>query len=98
LVCMNVRTGASAWREKGLRSFRKGSLLLVGGQLIILGEDGTLTLAEAAPTGYRARATYRVSLNKCWTVPAWADGRLYVRDEAQLSGLEMPTAPAVAGK
>jgi outer membrane protein assembly factor BamB len=98
LVCMNVRTGTVAWREKGLRSFRKASLLLVGGHLITLGEGGTLTLAEADPTVYREKAAFPVSTNKCWTVPAWADGRLYVRDEAQLVCLEMPTVATVAGK
>jgi outer membrane protein assembly factor BamB len=98
LVCMNVRTGAIVWREKGIRSFRKGSVLLVGGQLIILSEEGTLWLAEATPEGYRAKASVRVSTNKCWTVPAWADGRLYVRDESQIVCLEMPATPTVAGR
>ncbi len=89
LVCMNVRTGVAAWREKGIRSFRKGSLLIAAGHLLILGESGTLTLAEATPDGYHEKATCRVSEHKCWTVPVLADGRLYIRDESQLLCLDV---------
>jgi outer membrane protein assembly factor BamB len=89
LVCLGVRTGEVAWREKGARTFRKGSLLIADGRLLVLGEDGTLTLADAAPEGFRARASFRVSSGKCWTVPALAGGKLYVRDEAMLVCLEL---------
>jgi outer membrane protein assembly factor BamB len=84
LACMNVRTGELAWRQRGVRSLRKGSLLIAEGHLLILGEDGTLTLAEATPAAYREQAAVRVSPNKCWTVPTLAGGRLYVRDEGRL--------------
>jgi outer membrane protein assembly factor BamB len=89
LVCMDARTGRVEWREKGHRSFRKGSLLAAGEHLIILGEDGTLCVAEATPAGYRQTASWRVSANKCWTVPALAGGRLYVRDESQIVCLDL---------
>jgi outer membrane protein assembly factor BamB len=96
LVCMDARTGREEWREKGHRSFRKGSLLAAGGQLVLLGEDGTLYLAGATPAGYRQAAAWRVSQNKCWTVPALAAGRLYVRDESQLVCLELGDCPQAA--
>jgi outer membrane protein assembly factor BamB len=89
LVCMNVRSGEIAWREKGARSFRKGSLLIAAGHLFILGEGGTLTLVEATPTGYHEKAALRVSEQKCWTVPTLADQLLYIRDEAQLLCLDL---------
>jgi outer membrane protein assembly factor BamB len=84
LVCMDVRTGKTLWREKGIRSFKKGSLLISDGHLIILSEYGKLHLAEATPEGYREKAHFQVSENKCWTVPILAAGRLYVRDESCL--------------
>ncbi len=84
LVCMNVRTGSITWREKGIRSFKKGSIIGVEGHLLLFGESGSLTLIEAAPTEYRERATCRVSQTRCWTPPALADGRLYIRDDAQI--------------
>jgi outer membrane protein assembly factor BamB len=89
LVCMDIRTGKICWREKGIRTFKKGSLLIAGGDLIILGESGKLALAEASPSGYREKATVQVSTNKCWTVPVVASGRLYVRDEGCLRCLDL---------
>jgi outer membrane protein assembly factor BamB len=89
LVCMDVRTGRTAWRQRGFRRFQKGSLLIARDLLIILSESGTLYLAEATPEGYRETASCRVSVNKCWTVPVLAGGRLYVRDEGQLTCLDL---------
>jgi outer membrane protein assembly factor BamB len=89
LVCLNVRTGEPVWREKGARTFRKGSLLIAAGHLLVLGEGGKLTLAEASPAGYHEKASCRVSEHKCWTVPALAGRRLYVRDESQLLCLDL---------
>jgi len=89
LVCMNVRGGEIVWREKGLRSFRKGSVALADGRLFVLGESGTLALADATPSGYREKASLRVSENKCWTAPIVAEGKIYVRDESQIVCLNL---------
>jgi len=84
LTCMDVRTGDALWRLRPDRGFKKGSLLIADGYLIVLDESGKLALAEAAPDGYRQRASFQVSQNKCWTVPVLAGGRLYIRDESRL--------------
>jgi outer membrane protein assembly factor BamB len=89
LVCLEIRTGRVVWREKGQRSFKKGSLLAADGHLIIQGESGQVFLVEATPAGYREKAAFTMSTNKCWTVPALADGRLYVRDEGQISCFDL---------
>ncbi len=86
LTCMELRTGKVVWKERG---FKKGSPLIADGHLIILGESGQLALAEATPQGYREKASYRVSRNKCWTVPALANGKLYIRDEEQVLCLDL---------
>jgi outer membrane protein assembly factor BamB len=84
LACMDVRTGVILWRLRGDRGFKKGSLLIADGRLIVMDESGKLVLADAAPEGYRERASFQVSQNKCWTVPVLAGGRLYIRDESHL--------------
>jgi outer membrane protein assembly factor BamB len=89
LVCMDVRTGRIVWREKGARSFRKGSLLIADGLLLILGEGGTLTLAVATPEGYKEKASFSLTPNKCWTVPVLAGGKLYVRTESEILCLDL---------
>jgi outer membrane protein assembly factor BamB len=84
LVCMDLRMGRVVWRERSARRFGKGNLLIADGQLIVLGEDGTVTLADATPAGFHAKASCRVSRSKCWTPPALAGGKLYIRDESQI--------------
>jgi outer membrane protein assembly factor BamB len=84
LVCMEVRTGNVVWREKGIRTFGKGSLLVADDRLIVMCEDGNLILADANPASYKPISTFRVFPNKSWTVPVLADGKLYARDESQI--------------
>lgn len=84
LVCMEIRTGAIVWREKCIRTYRKGSLIAAAGHLIIVGEAGSLSLVEATPEHYKEKATCRFSQTRCWTPPAIAAGLLYVRDDAQI--------------
>jgi outer membrane protein assembly factor BamB len=81
LVCMDFRTGKVLWKKK---DFKKGSLLVADGRLIILGESGNLALAEATPEEYREISSFPFSTKKCWTVPVVANGRLYVRDEEKI--------------
>jgi outer membrane protein assembly factor BamB len=77
LTCMNFRTGEVRWKERG---FKKGSLILADGHLIVLGESGKLALAKATPEGYVEETAYQFPSSKgCWTAPSLADGVLYVR-------------------
>jgi outer membrane protein assembly factor BamB len=89
LVCMELRSGKSDWREKGYRTFGKGSLLIADSQLIVLGESGKLFFADATPAGYFERASIQVSPNKCWTAPIIAHGKLYVRTESEIICLDL---------
>lgn len=85
LTCLELRTGKEKWSRRG---FDKGSLLIADGHLVILGEKGKLALAEATPAGYREQASYHVLDGKCWSVPVFAGGKLYVRDEEQVLCLD----------
>ncbi|HXG11547.1 MAG TPA: PQQ-binding-like beta-propeller repeat protein [Gemmataceae bacterium] len=86
LVCMEFRTGKVRWKERG---FDKGSLTIADGHLFILGEQGTLALAEATPEAYREKSRCQPFQGKCWTVPVLCNGRLYLRDEAKVLCLEV---------
>lgn len=84
LVCLDFRTGEVRWKERG---FGKGSLLIADGLLIVYGESGEVALAEASPEAYRERSRFRFSTQgaSCWSVPALAEGRLYLRDQEKLA-------------
>jgi outer membrane protein assembly factor BamB len=86
LTCMDLRTGAVRWHESG---FQKGSLLRVDGYLLVLGERGNMALLEASPREGRPLATAQPFRGHCWTMPALAGGRLFVRNEQQVLCLDL---------
>lgn len=77
LKCMDFASGEVRWTHdwKGM-----GSLTAAGGKLILLGEQGELTVAEASPEGFKPTARAQVLTGKCWTVPVLAQGRIYCRN------------------
>jgi outer membrane protein assembly factor BamB len=77
LSCVEWSTGTLKWSE---RSLRRGSLLVAEGRLVALSENGTLAVAPATPEGYKPILAARVLTGRCWTSPALARGRLYLRN------------------
>ena len=62
LVCVDAATGEPRWRQK----VYAGSLIRVGGHLLILGEQsGTLRVVEATPEAYRSVAEAAVLERGC---------------------------------
>jgi outer membrane protein assembly factor BamB len=92
LKCLNLLTGQELWSRSG---FGRGGVLLVDGILLVLSEKGDLVLVEPAPEGYveLGRATlfpgYDPNRNKCWNVPAIADGKVYARSTAEAVCLDL---------
>ncbi len=88
LTCLEFETGKVAWTER--RAFGKGSVLAAGDVLVVLGENGELALVEATPTAFRRLASHRFSQRpQCWSAPALAQGKLYVRDDEKIVCLEV---------
>jgi outer membrane protein assembly factor BamB len=78
LRCIHLPTGQLKWSTK---SPPFGSLLGLGqDKLLILSEKGELTLALASPTGFKAISRVQVMGGVCWTPPAIANGRIYLRN------------------
>ena len=86
LRCIEANTGAKQWATRG---FGKGSLLLVDGHLIVLGDGGKLALVEATPSGYKEKANAQILQGKCWTVPTLAGGKLYLRNQKEVVCLDL---------
>ena len=82
LTCLDFHTGKPKWKTGG---FNRGSLIAADGRLIILGESGTLALAEASPKAYREISKFPFCDERTWTVPTLSGGRLYVRNEKELA-------------
>lgn len=91
-TCIDIATGAVRWR---VDNFGRGGTLLVDDRLLVLTEKGDLVLAEANPDAYvelarfNAIPDYHGTTNKCWNVPAIANGRVYVRSTAQAACFDL---------
>jgi len=75
--CLHLPTGALKWTSKA-PGF--GSLILAGNKLVVLSEKGELLLGQPSPEEFKPLARAKVLSGVCWTPPALADGRLYVRN------------------
>ncbi|MGO9110035.1 MAG: PQQ-binding-like beta-propeller repeat protein [Thermoguttaceae bacterium] len=76
MKCVEIATGKVKWSHPG---FGQGNVILVGNRLVAMAEDGNLVIVEAAPDAYKEIARTKAFDDKCWTTPAFADGKIYVR-------------------
>ena len=77
LRCLDLETGSVKWGEKG---FGQGSIIAAGDRLIVLSDQGELSVVRANPAKFELLARFQVIGGKCWTAPVLAQGRLYVRN------------------
>jgi len=89
-VCADARTGQTRWSQPGFGLGRKdyASTIAVGKNLLVLSEDGTLLLLAASPEKYTELARTQVCGNT-WSFPAYANGKLYVRDARSLQCIDL---------
>ena len=76
LQCVELATGEVKWSKKG---FGPGNCILVGQKLVVLSDSGELVLVKAAPEAYEELARAKVLRGKCWSTPAYSDGKVFVR-------------------
>lgn len=86
LQCVELATGEIKWRERG---FGPGNCILVDDKLIVLSDAGELVIAKASPEGYQEISRTKVLDGKCWSTPAYSDGRVYVRSTQQGACLQL---------
>jgi enterochelin esterase-like enzyme len=93
LTCMNASNGERVWRS---RPPGGDGLILVDGHLVIWGSKGNVVVAEASPEGYRERARIQALGGSSLTWPAFADGRVYVRNLSEMAAVEVTVGGAAA--
>jgi hypothetical protein len=74
------------WRD---RSVARATLLGVGRRLLILDEDGKLTLATPTESGLTIHAQAQVFSGRSWTVPTLLGTKLFARDRKEIVALEL---------
>jgi outer membrane protein assembly factor BamB len=86
LASVDVKSGQRDW--KGGR-YGFGQLLLADGYLIVLTEKGELVLVKATPESLQEVAKFQALEGKTWNVPAYADGKLLVRNQTEMAAYQL---------
>jgi outer membrane protein assembly factor BamB len=88
ITCLEARTGKQFWKKDKVGYFHAGLLRTGDGKVLVLNDSGVLTLLEVDDKGAREVARAKVC-GGTLVSPALADGRLYVRDGAEVICLQM---------
>jgi len=86
LSAVEAKTGKILWQQRG---FQRANTLYADGKLIILDEDGNLSLATVSAQGLKVLGTTQSLLkNNAWTPPTLVGSRLYIRDRHEMMALD----------
>jgi outer membrane protein assembly factor BamB len=86
LTCLDAATGETRWKAG---RYGHGQFVLADGHLVLLSEDGDLALVRATPEGHREIARFPVLDGKTWNHPALDEGRLLVRNLAEMAAFDL---------
>jgi outer membrane protein assembly factor BamB len=75
-ACLDLRTGQPRWETEG-----GNAALLIGGTLILIHHAGEMRFGRISPTAYQQLAAGDAGMREIKAVPAYWNGRLYVRNE-----------------
>lgn len=89
LICIEAATGRQAWSKEGYFSTSAdkahAGLIVMKDRILVLTDGGEIALFAATPEEFKEFGRAQVcGIN--WCNPAYADGRLYVRDGVKNTG------------
>lgn len=76
LQCVELATGEIKWSQRG---YGPGNCILAGDKLVVLSDAGELVIVAATPDRYQELSRAKILSGKCWSTPAYSDGKLFVR-------------------
>ncbi len=86
-VCLEFTTGKVAWREDRPPGHGSAAVAAADGQVYFRYDDGTMTLIQTSPEGYKLNGKFKLPDNSGkpnWSHPVIANGKLYLRDQGTL--------------
>lgn len=86
LTCLDPATGERQWKNG---RYGYGQVMLAGGHLIVLTEDGNLALVRATPERYEEIVRFPAIEGKTWNHPAMAYGYLLVRNLNEMAAYDL---------
>ena len=91
LAGFDWRTGKIAWRK---RLFHMAQCLYVDGKVIILDQEGNLSMARFTPEGPEVMGTMPITERVSWTAPTLVGTQLFVRDRKSILALDLSASGA----
>ena len=91
-VCLNT-DGEIVWSSGKPNRFGIGPFMIADDKVLLLDDDGTLTMLRASLTGYEQLAQYPVLHgHSAWAPMAMVDGKLLLRDSKNLACIDLSAA------
>ncbi len=91
-VCVEIRTGKQAWSKDGYISsagdHAYASFVVLGRNILALTDGGQIVLFAADPQEFKEKGAAQLC-GKTFCNPAYADGRLYLRDARELMCVQL---------
>jgi len=85
--CLDLKTGAIKWEERAQGRY---GFLALGKHIVCVHEGGSLQLIEATPQEYKVVGELpNLLAKKTWAAPAFADGKLYLRDQQHVVCIDL---------
>lgn len=88
-ACVDLKTGRQTWIQDGFGK-EYSAVVVLGENLLVLADDGQLVAIKANPAKYE-EISRRQICGKNWNHPAYADGKLYIRDNRELACYDLMT-------
>ena len=89
LRCVELETGKVLWEKPNIGRYHAAIIRGADDKLLMLDDNGTLTLFEANEKEFKPVAKSKVS-GPTWAHPALVDGKVYLRDEKNLICVPLP--------
>ncbi len=83
LVCLDAANGSLQWRGN---KYGYGQIIAASGHLIIMGDDGDLSLVEMNPSEFKEKASFKaLTGGRTWNYPALSKGMLFIRNSHEMA-------------
>ncbi len=90
LSCIDAATGKRVWKS---RPPGGSGLILVEDRLVVFAADGQIAIVKASPEGYQEETRYKATERESLTWPAFAAGKVFVRDATHLAAVRITDQP-----
>lgn len=87
LECVDLSDGKRMWKSK---RYRHGQIMLVGEDLLVVAEDGSVAIGKASPQKFVEAFKFQAIEGMTWNNPALAGDLLLVRNGEQAACYRLP--------